>query len=163
MSGSLIASKIKKYSIVIFLLGVVAIIYTATQFGEKSPIVISGQVKIDKQLQNEANGITTLFIIIFDAESSAPMPFGAYKDRISLSDATEDGILKKFIITREKLQVMFPDKAFPDVINVKARLDIDGIAGRDQDGDFVGFLNKVKLGSTDIEVVIAEKISEPPS
>ncbi len=134
---------------------IIAIAFSsALQMGEKSPIYVSGTVEISPELIPEASGITTLFIILHDASSQMPMPFGAMKERLS-ADFTKP---YSFKITKEGMMMMNPDAAIPPYFRVKARLDKDGVAGADQPGDLVGSLENVKSGSSSVTIKIERKI-----
>jgi len=50
-----------------------------------------------------------------------------------------------FRLSDESLTVMTPGPV-PEAIEIKARLDKDGDAGKDQPGDLVGTLKRVKAG-----------------
>lgn len=147
----------RKAFIGIFLLILLAVFLIARNFGVKSPIIVSGQVALSDELAEQASGFETLFIIIYDAESNMPMPYGAYKDKVK---AINSGVvLDNFIITREKLQIMFPDLPLPKRLNVKVRLDRDGVAGRDQEGDLTGRVDNIALGTENIKLIIDNKIA----
>ena len=45
-----------------------------------------------------------------------------------------------------------PNKPKPKTMRIKARLDVDGQAGRDQPGDIVGEATQVAYGSTNIAI-----------
>lgn len=128
---------------------------SALQMGEKSPIYAAGTVELAPELVTDAQGISTLFIILHDAESGMPMPFGAMKERLS-SDLTASYAFK---ITKEQLMMMNPNAPVPGTFRLKARLDKDGVAGADQPGDLVGSVENIQLGSTDVIIRIDRKVT----
>lgn len=128
---------------------------SALQMGEKSPIYAAGTVEIAPELLSDAQGIGTLFIILHDAESSMPMPFGAVKERLSKDFQGNFA----FTITKEQMMMMNPNAVVPHAFRVKARLDKDGVAGADQPGDLVGSLDSIPTGSTDVVIRITRKVA----
>ena len=61
-------------------------------------------------------------------------------------------------ITKEKLQVMNPNRPVPKRMRLKARLDKDGMGGMDQPGDMTGEVYDVSFGKDNVEIVINKKI-----
>ena len=103
----------------------------------------------DAKVGAKAAGIRTLYIIVYDADSPMPMPYGALKVDLK---ADAKGSIYKGELTTANIQVMGQRPA-PKNVRLKARLDKDGSAGKDQAGDFVGTVDVVKAGG-DAKVVI---------
>ncbi len=112
--------------------------------------IASVKVSIDDaELQKKDAGIRTLFIIVYDADSPRPMPYGAMK--VTLKDDAK-GSFYSGDLTTENVQTM-GGGAVPKNIRLKARLDKDGSAGMDSPGDLVGLVEKVKAGDkTEIKI-----------
>ncbi|SME97781.1 hypothetical protein SAMN06296036_102386 [Pseudobacteriovorax antillogorgiicola] len=126
-------------------------------FGEKSNIYVSGEVVIPESFSDKINSnISTLFVVVYDEESPMPMPYGAMKLR--LDQAPEAGGSLPFFVTKERLMVMRENQPPPYKLRVKARLDLDGNAGRDQPGDLTGEASGVALGTQDITITIDKYI-----
>ncbi|MBC7531864.1 MAG: hypothetical protein H7318_09815 [Oligoflexus sp.] len=116
--------------------------------------IVSLEVSIDDAaLIKKDAGIRTLFIILYDADSPRPMPYGAVK-----VDLREDakGAFYKGDLTSENIQTMGGGPV-PKNLRLKARLDKDGSAGMDQPGDLVGTVEKAKAGET-VKIKIAKAI-----
>lgn len=133
---------------------IVLALVLALQMGEKSPIFAAGKIRVDESVAAHAKGIQTLYLVIYDAESPMPMPYGAVRESVPANDPKEID----FLITQEKLQVMNPGRPMPKVLRVKARLDLDGVAGMDQAGDLVGEAENVAFGTTDAKITINKRI-----
>ncbi len=129
-------------------------LYSAMDTGVKSPILAEGTIELTPELAGSAQGITTLFIIINDADSPRPMPYGAVKEHLS-ADFTQPFT---FTLTREKMTMMNPDAPLPQNMRLKARLDRDGVAGVDQPGDLVGIVDGVKFGGSGVTLRIDRRI-----
>lgn len=137
----------------VLVLAIVAAVTVAVYTGEKSKIIIAGKIKIAPHLQAKAKRISTLYIVLRDAQASHPMPYGAYVDRAGDYN---------FLLTKDNIQLMgMGAGADPISFNIKARLDVDGKAGADQPGDLVGELTNVASGSADIVVNITREVSAP--
>jgi hypothetical protein len=140
----------------ICLTAVVAVaLYMAIKTGTPSPAFASGDVYIDEPLVEDAKGIRTMFITVFDADSPAPMPYGAMKETI---DQDPEGKFTSYYLSRERLQLMNPEAPLPQRLRIKARLDRDGMGGMDQPGDLVGVVNNVAFGSQGVNIRIDTKI-----
>ena len=98
----------------------------------------------DAALQKKDVGIRTLFLVIYDADSAAPMPFGAMKVTL---DKDAKGMFYKGSLTSENVMAM-SGGAPPKNLRIKARLDKDGSAGRDEAGDLIGIADHVAAGSS---------------
>ena len=147
----------KNVKVIGILLGIIvtaAAIYTAINMGEKSPVIVSGQWKLEPSLQNQPIYSKTLFLILYDANSPMPMPYGAVKE--SLSQPPKPGEAYPFFITKEKIQTMRPNAPLPEVLRLKIRLDLDGLAGRDQPGDFSGEIKKIDKGTRGVTITLAK-------
>ena len=142
------------------ILGLLAVIglsmYSAMEFGEKSPFFATGNIELDSSLVADADGISTLYITVFDAESPMPMPYGAMKERLSKPAAA--GSFFPLVITKEKLQVMNPNRPVPKKMRLKARLDKDGLGGFDQPGDLTGQVHDISFGEENVTIIINKKI-----
>lgn len=145
-----------------FVVVVVVGINFAINTGQKSPIYASGSLEIPEGLASSATGISTLFMVIYDLDSPVPMPYGAVRFRLDQPVAA--GKFFDFNITKEKIQLMGMAEnnanagLFPKRLRIKARLDRDGIAGRDQQGDIVGEANPVAFGTTGLVIRLDHKI-----
>lgn len=116
--------------------------------------IASLEVSIDDAaLVKKDAGIRTLFVILYDADSPRPMPYGAVK--IDLKEDAK-GSFYKGDLTSENIQTMGGGPV-PKNLRLKARLDKDGSAGMDQAGDLVGTVEKVKVGET-VKIKIAKAI-----
>ncbi|NRA66364.1 MAG: hypothetical protein HRU19_17895 [Pseudobacteriovorax sp.] len=137
----------------VLLLGFVGVIslVAAFNFGEESQPYVSGKVTIDASLDDKAQFSKTLFLIVFGDQ--IPMPYGAMKIRLKEPLSSDNPV--EFRLTKERLQLMNESRPLPRILRVKARLDRDGIAGPDQPGDIVGFLDDVPVGAYDQEILIA--------
>jgi hypothetical protein len=101
-----------------------------------------------------AKGIRTLYVIVYDAKSPMPRPYGAMKVDLK---ADASGTLYKGDLTFDpeatsskndgNVQVMGAPTP-PTELRLKARLDKDGSAGMDQPGDIVGKVDTIAAGST---------------
>ncbi len=96
----------------------------------------------DANLIKKNTGIRTLFIILYDADNPMPRPYGAMKVDLK---ADASGSIYKGDLTTENVQAMAGGPV-PKNLKIKARLDKDGSAGKDQAGDLVGTQEKVKAG-----------------
>ena len=113
-------------------------------FSADAPKVFTDiEVKItDAKLEKKSAGIRTLYITLYDEASQMPMPYGAAK--ISLEkDAT--GTVYKGKLDSSNIVVMGQGGS-PKSLRIKAKLDKDGSAGPDSQGDLVGVVTGVKLG-----------------
>jgi len=144
------------------LIGVVAIgaviviaAITAGQMGETSHAFARGKIVLSDQLSGAAAGTRTLFIIASGPDR--PMPLGAFKKTLG-SDAK--GAFYDFVLTKDNMQRMMGDEAWPETFKLKARLDKDGMAGPDQPGDLVGEVFPVSVGAEGIEIRIERLIPE---
>ena len=122
--------------------------------GEKSEVYLSGEVTVAPQLQDKAKNISTIYLILRDAESKIPMPYGAYRDRVDFTQADS----YRFVITKEKLQLMQQQAEVPRTFNLKVRLDADGYGGIDQTGDLVGELTNVAFGTKSVKLTVVREI-----
>jgi hypothetical protein len=100
------------------------------------------EVKLDDKLAKKGADIRTMFIVLYDAESQAPMPYGALK--VDLDKAAK-GTFYKAALTTGNIYVM-GGGPLPKAIRIKARLDKEGNAGGDKPGDLVGVAEKVAVG-----------------
>jgi len=104
------------------------------------------EINVDETLAKEVVGIRTLFVIVYDNDSTMPMPYGAMKVNLK-SDAK--GTVFKGDLTNKNIQPMNPKATFPaNSIRVKARLDKDGMGGADQPGDLSAKADKVDVGAS---------------
>ena len=141
---------------VLGLFGVAAIaIFSASEHGEKSPFFARGNIELDPSLVNDADGISTLYVVVYDMDSPMPMPYGAMKER--LDQSANGGVFFPLVITKEKLMVMNPDRPTPKRMRLKARLDKDGNAGMDQPGDLTGEISGVNFDESNVTIVINSK------
>jgi hypothetical protein len=142
----------------IVLIAIVAMsIVSAFNFGEKSPIYVKGKVRIDDELRDSLQGVSTMFVVIYDLDSPMPMPFGAMRERLS-AEQLASGSPIPFMVTKEKLQMMNPNAPMPKRMSVKVRMDKDGLGGRDQPGDLTGVISELRFGASDVTVDVNELV-----
>lgn len=114
-------------------------------FAQAAEKIASVEVSLDDaNLVKKNAGIRTLYIILYDADNPMPRPYGAMKVDLK-SDAS--GSIFKGDLTTENVQAMGGGPV-PKNLRIKARLDKDGAAGKDQAGDLVGSQDKVKAGES---------------
>jgi hypothetical protein len=147
---------LKLWSLVVVVLVLVFTFFALNQFGEKSPIIAKGSLKLADELQQQAVGIRHVFITVFDAESNMPMPLGAMREQL---DVDASGQFLTFLITPERLQMMNQGAPMPGKLRIKARLDLDGVGGSDQPGDITGQVTPVAFGSSEVEIILNNLVS----
>jgi hypothetical protein len=108
----------------------------------------------DKLSGQKTHGLRTLYIIVYDSQSSMPMPYGALK--IDLSKDPQ-GTVYKGSLNSNNINVM-SGGPLPETLRIKARLDRDGSAGKDSPGDVVGTIEGVKKGSS-VKIKIDKEIN----
>ena len=140
-------------ALVIFVLSAVAIMMT----GERSTVIAQGKVILTPELVSQGKGAQRLFIIVRDQASQRPMPWGALDVKVS-ADLNES--VYDFTLTKDNMRIMGGDPTPPDVLAIKARLDMDGYAGPDSPGDIVGSLSNVKSGTQNLEIILSELVDE---
>jgi hypothetical protein len=140
---------------ILVVLVIAIVVFAASKFADQPNIFVSGDVELSPDLVEKAQGIETLFIVVYDADSPMPMPYGAYRDRVSAGSSKE---VANFVLTPEKLQVMRPDAPVPKNFRVKVRLDRDGQGGQDQPGDLVGQVDRVAYGASGVHVAITQVV-----
>ena len=117
-------------------------------------VIAAGEVSLDPKLEARAKGVRTLFLVLRDENSPMPMPFAAMKVELK-KDAS--GKFHTFRLTDSNVTKMSGGDT-PAKIEIKARLDRDGSAGRDSPGDLVGSAKGVNAGSTDVKITIASEM-----
>ncbi len=124
----------------------------AGRFSEKSQVYAGGSISLAPDLASKAETLRNLFIVVFDQESAAPMPYGAL--RVQLNDAPQ-GTFHHFILTRENLSVMAGKQA-PDLstLRIKAPLTSSTFIGQDSQGDLYGEVKDIPMGKEGVEIVI---------
>lgn len=139
----------------ILIVGLVAVIAisVALNTGTQSPIYVAGDLEVPAEFRNDAEGIQTMFVTVFDEDSPMPMPYGAMKEHLG-ADISHIS----FALTKEKMQIMRPDAALPKYMRVKVRLDKDGYGGADQPGDLTGVVEHVPFGTHGVHVKIQQKV-----
>ncbi len=146
--------KLKWIGIIVVLVVTVVALISAGLEGEKSPVYVQGEIVIPENLRGDAEGVKTLFVIIYDEASPMPMPFGAQKEKMPV-DLTKP---IPYFVTKEALQMMNPDAPPPQSMRVKVRIDKDGIAGPDQPGDLTGEVTSVAFGTTGKTIEIQKRV-----
>lgn len=116
--------------------------------------VASGKLVLPKELAEKAKGIRTVFISVHDPKAAAPMPCAAQK--LTLTKDAE-GDFFTFALKDESLMLM-ACPSVPETMNLKAKLDRDGSAGRDGNGDIVGTIQNVKKGSANLTIVLDKSL-----
>ncbi len=104
-------------------------------------------------LKSPSSDSRTIFLIVQDPSSPAPMPCAAQK--IELAKPLEGEI--SFALDSDKIQLMACSEV-PAVFHLKAKLDKDGSAGRDATGDVIGIAEKVKKGAKNVKVTLDKVI-----
>lgn len=123
--------------------------------GQKLPSIVKGKVTIKESLIPDARGIRRLFVVLYDADSERPMPYGAITFSIK---PVESATVRPFNLNFENLNVMNKSIPIPKNFRIKARLDVDGIAGPDKLGDLVGESSPVAFGSDNVQVKITQRV-----
>lgn len=136
---------------VIIVVIIAAVVFAAGRFADQPKIFARGTIELAPELLDKAAGIETLFVVLYDADSPAPLPYGAMRDVIRIADQSSLG---DFILTPERVQVMRPGTPEPTNFRLKFRLDRDGQGGQDQLGDLVGEVERVAYGTENIKVSI---------
>lgn len=134
---------------------VVIAIVSALKFGETSPILVGGKIKVAPHVLEAGRTAKTLFITLFDANSDAPMPYGAMRESLAAPIGPEG---YDFLITPERISNMAEGRPQPEAFRVKARLDMDGMGGPDQPGDMTGKVDRVTPGSENVEILISDVV-----
>jgi len=117
--------------------------------------IIDLEVKVlDKIVSGKTKGLRTLFIIVYDAQSAMPMPYGALK--VDLMKDPE-GTVYKGTLDSKNINVMSGGPV-PSSLRLKARLDKDGSAGKDAPGDFTGTVEGIKTGGS-VTITIDKEIT----
>lgn len=138
---------------------IAACVGAAIFFGQTSPVIAEGQVILKPEFDAQAQGMRTMFIIVRDPSSPIPMPYGAMVTTIT-NDPT--GNVLNFKLTKENLRVMSDASTLPKKINIKARLDMDGLGGSDQPGDIVGVVENVDWGATNLTIALDQLVTSQP-
>ncbi|MEZ4742729.1 MAG: hypothetical protein R3B45_09820 [Bdellovibrionota bacterium] len=149
--------KFPKWFLVFVVIGIaVFVVFTAGNFADKPIIFAKGTIEISQELLSKAQGHHTMFLVVYDADSPMPMPYGAMRDTINVD--SNNTTLSSFILTPQRLQIMRPDAALPKSLRLKVRIDQDGQGGMDQPGDLVGEVPRIALGSDGVTVKIDKLI-----
>lgn len=143
------------------LLGVLTLVIAASIgaaffFGETSPVIAEGKITLKPELDAQAQGMRTVYIIVRDPASPMPMPYGAMATTI---DADPSGTVMTFKLTRDNLRIMSASGAHPASITIKARLDMDGMGGADQAGDITGVVENIPWGSRGISINLDQLVT----
>lgn len=138
---------LKKVSLPLMIAGLVASSLEASpsKQGNEEIKIADLEVEVSDKLSGQkTHGLRTLYIIVYDAQSSMPMPYGAMK-----VDLTKDpqGTVYKGVLNSANINVM-SGGPLPETLRIKARLDRDGSAGKDSPGDIVGSIEGVKKGTS---------------
>lgn len=129
--------------------------------GKKSPLYAAGTIKISKDLEAAAKGMRTLYLVALPSDGGR-MPLGAARFHVG-EDAT--GQFINFVLTPETMTMMpgamrgvDDGSAMPEKFTIKARLDADGAGGMDQQGDLIGVIRDVTLGSRELSITIDQAV-----
>lgn len=142
---------VKFWGILVIGITMIGALFAALQTGQRSPLLASGTIALAPDLNNQALGLRTLFVIVHDSDSKMPMPYGAMKETLSDNAA---GDFLQFHLTKERIAQMNPNAPTPKFIRIKARLDQDGVGGMDQSGDITGQVDRIAVGSENIRVTM---------
>src|SRR5262245_41877636 len=82
-------------------------------------MLASGNVRLDTKLTDQAKGIRTLFLSVYDSANPSPMPYGAAKIELS-KDAK--GRFTRFTLD-DSTMLMRTSGTPPAKINIKAKLN----------------------------------------
>ncbi len=145
---------LKWVGILVVLAAVVVALISAMNMGEKSPVIAAGTIAIADDLKADAKQVEHFFVIVYDEDSPMPMPFGAMKEAVP----ADISVPVPFTLTKESLRIMNPDAPPPKKLRLKARFDLDGVAGPDQPGDLVGQTEHVDYGSSQVQILIDKKV-----
>jgi hypothetical protein len=138
---------------------IAACIGAAIFFGQTSPIIAEGKVILSPEFDAQAQGMRTVYITVRDPASPMPMPYGAM---VTTLDNDPSGTVLNFKLTKENIRVMSEVGAPPEKVNIKARLDMDGLGGADQPGDIVGIVENVNWGATGLTIALDQLITSEP-
>ena len=138
---------------------IAACIGAAFFFGETSPVIAEGKIILKPELEAQAQGMRTIYIIVKDPSSPMPMPYGAMATTIS---SDPKGTVMTFKLTKDNLSVMNAAAEHPAKITVKARLDMDGMGGPDTPGDISGVVESVDWGSQGLTITLDNLITGAP-
>ncbi len=140
-------------------LTLVAAIWAALIQGEKSPIYVAGRVTLDPSLIEDAKDISTLYIILHDAQSQRPIPFAAFRHKLKQPASSDPSGFYEFVLTPDNTQLMPSGSgATPKFFRLKARLDLDGAGGAAEPGDLLGELSEIPLGAQNLDLRITSKL-----
>lgn len=145
----------KRFKLIGLLAGALIValaIFSAFQFGEKSPLYAKGIISVDPPLIPKVGAPAALFLVFYDANNPTPMPYGAM--RIAMTKSEVEAHSFEYAVTQERLMVMGQQKRIPHFFRIKARLDQDGQGGPDQPGDLTGEADMVAMGSETANITI---------
>ena len=132
--------------VITFIIGVVV----ALQHGGKEDIYVHTQLTLSDDLTRRASSHRVLYLVIYDEGSKMPMPYGAAR---FILQSSPSGNFINISLNHENLKVMGgPNQPKPKTMRIKARLDVDGQAGKDQPGDIVGEATQIAYGSTNVAI-----------
>jgi hypothetical protein len=134
-----------------------ASIGTAFFFGETSPVIAEGKITLAPGMETQAQGMRTIYIIVRDPSSPMPMPYGAMATTIA---ADPTGTVMTFKLTKDNLRVMNTSGDHPAKIQIKARLDLDGMGGPDQAGDITGVIEETPWGSRELNIELNHLVAD---
>jgi hypothetical protein len=140
----------------ILTLVIAACIGAAFFFGETSPIIAEGKIILKPELEAQAQGMRTMYIIVKDPASPMPMPYGAMATTLA---SEPSGTVITFKLTKDNLRIMNAGADHPTKITIKARLDMDGMGGADQAGDITGILENIPWGSRDLVISLDQLVT----
>ena len=138
---------------------IAACIGAAFFFGETSPVIAEGKIILKPDLEAQAQGMRTVYIVVKDPSSPMPMPYGAMATTIS---SDPKGTVMTFKLTKDNLRVMNAAAEHPAKITVKARLDMDGMGGPDTPGDISGVVESVDWGSQGLTITLDNLVTGAP-
>lgn len=104
------------------------------------------EVNVKDGVAENAAGIRTLFVIVFDQDSPMPRPWGAMK--VDLKADAKGTIYKGDLTTDNTMVMAGPGSPIPKKLRFKARLDKNGSADPDQAGDAIGTILDVAPGGS---------------
>ena len=129
---------------------VIGSFFYVSKHAQTAPVIVSGSVALEPDLEKEARYNSHIFVVLFDEESPMPMPYAAA--RYKLTSEPKAGTFFSFFLTEQNTQIMNPGRKQPKKLRVKVRLDADGVAGADKVGDITGELRSLPWGSENVRI-----------
>jgi hypothetical protein len=132
---------------------IVGAMLIASRFSEKSLVYAGGSISIAPEAEAGASGHRNLFIVVYDQDNPAPMPYGAL--RVELKEAPK-GTFYHFVLTKENLSVMAGKQAHHELktLRIKAKVTAASFVGEESPGDVSGEVSDIALGDETVAIVV---------